>query len=374
MCKKLKKLICLVSFVLALGFAGSANAQAPKNCQYTDEGADHLWTTPENWACTNPNGPGPPNSFDTTAQCKIDGTICQITDGMDVVCKAFHIARDGCTNEAEISGGTLTYTEGLIIGVGRNGGYGYLKVTGGEINGGWLQIPRQFAEQAGQPYEWVVGHLDLFGGTLSCNNLMMGDRVTTDAIGGGTGTIDITEGTLIVKPDETIDTNALLTNIEGFIDNGWITAYGGFGTLNLDVDITNGYKITLTATSGALATEPYPADGAVDVPLDTVLSWKSPADSDNPDLPDPAITQHFVYLLATPADPNADPAYALSRVALATEVTDGVGTFVPEKLEYNITYLWAVDLGINGSQPYDPNTLKGVTWRFTTMADPNAVE
>jgi hypothetical protein len=109
---------------------------------------------------------------------------------------------------------------------------------------------------------------------------------------------------------------------------------------------------------------PYPADGVVDVPLDTVLSWTA----------DPAATQHFVYLLATPADPNAAPAYALSRVELATDVNDVGGTFTPAELNYDTTYLWAVDLGVDGSQPYDPKTIKGDTWTFTTISDPNIVE
>ncbi|MHC4206070.1 MAG: LamG-like jellyroll fold domain-containing protein [Planctomycetota bacterium] len=109
---------------------------------------------------------------------------------------------------------------------------------------------------------------------------------------------------------------------------------------------------------------PYPADGAVDVLLDTVLSWTA----------DPAATQHFVYLLATPADPNAAPAYALSRVELATDVNDVGGTFAPAELNYDTTYMWAVDLGVDGSQPYDLETIKGDTWTFTTISDPNTVE
>jgi len=109
---------------------------------------------------------------------------------------------------------------------------------------------------------------------------------------------------------------------------------------------------------------PYPTDGAVDVLLDSILSWTA----------DPAVTQHFVYLLATPADPNAAPAYALSRVELATDVNDVNGMFVPAELNYDTTYLWAVDLGVKGTQPYDPNTVKGDTWTFTTISDPNIVE
>jgi len=361
MCKKLIKLICLVSFVLALGFVGSANAQAPVRCGYTDKGADHLWTTPENWQCVKPDCNQPPDSFDTTAQCKIDGTICQITDGMDVVCKAFNIARDGCTNEVEISGGTLTYTGGLMIGVGRNGGYGYLKVTGGEINGGWLQIPRQFAEKAGQPYEWVVGHLDLFGGALSCNNLMMGDRVTTDVIGGGTGTIDITEGTLIVKPDETIDTNALLTNIEGFIDNGWITAYGfksgeidptgQVATVNMMYDSGAG-QIILTAElrNPNASSKPSPGDGlTVAPPVDGILtlSWM-PADT---------AANHHVYFAADNFDDvnNRDPNAVLSTQAAGDEDVDTL------PLALNTQYFWTVD-----EQDSAATVNPGYVWSFTT--------
>ncbi|MHC4323694.1 MAG: LamG-like jellyroll fold domain-containing protein [Planctomycetota bacterium] len=131
-----------------------------------------------------------------------------------------------------------------------------------------------------------------------------------------------------------------------------------------DEALTTDQLIQIIPTVIEKAGTPYPADGAVDIPLDTILSWTA----------DPRITQHFVYLLATPADPNAAPAYALSRVALATDVNDTDGTFVPAELIYDTTYLWAVDLGVNGSQPYDPNTIKGDTWTFTTISDPNIVE
>jgi len=351
-----KKMICLVSSVSVLGFVGSVNAQAPKNCQFNDAGVDHLWTTAENWACAG-EAPGPPDSVETTAQCKIDGTVLQITQGMDALCKGLHIARDGHTNEVEISGGTLTFPQGLLIGVGRKGGHGYFKVTGGEINAGWLQIPRQFAEKAGQAYEWVSGHLDLFGGTLICGNLMMGDRVTIDAIGGGTGTIDITEGTLIVEPDETINADALLTNIQGFIDNGWITAYG---LKNGETDPTgktatvntlfDAGQITLTAElrNPIASSEPSPGNEVtVALPVDGILtlSWR----------PGDTAANHHVYF----ADSFADVNNRDSNATVSTQSAGDEDVDTPP-LTLNTQYFWAVD-----EEDSTGVTTPGDVWSFT---------
>jgi len=355
----------LMTVLLVLTLVCTANAA---DIRFTDAGADHLWTNPENWK----DAAGPPLAATDGAKFDVDGTKVVIAEGVEAVCKGFMFGMYGKVNEAEISGGSLTCNWMDVGRVNQNGGQGYLLVTGGQVtvNGG-LGVPNQFTS-AVDPDKIGVGHIDLFGGTISAVNFWLGNHQTAQAHAvGGIGTMDITEGTLIVNGDKT-------AAIQEWIDNGWITAYAGTGTVALDYDVTTPGKTTLTGVNTGAplidkADTPYPADGAVDLPLDTVLSWTA----------DPAATQHFVYLLATPADPSSPPAYALSRVALATEVVDGEGAFVPMaldeegvlapvELDYDTTYLWAVDLGVDGSQPYDSNTVKGDTWTFTTVSDPDA--
>lgn len=356
-----KRMTCLVTLLLVLGCTAHA-----ADIRFTDAGADHLWTNPENWQ----DAAGPPLAATDGAKFDVDGTKVVIGEGVESVCKGFMLGMYGKSNEAEISGGSLTCNWLDVGRVNQNGGQGYLLVTGGEVTvKGGLGVPNQFTS-AVDPEKIGVGHIDLFGGTISAVNFWLGNHETAQPHAvGGIGTLDITEGTLIVNGDKT-------AAFQEWIDYGWITAYAGTGTVAMDFDVTTPGKTTLTGVGPVAfgkAGTPYPADGAVDVPLDTVLSWTA----------DPGATQHFVYLLATPADPSAPPAYALSRVALATEVVDGEGVFVPMafdeegvlapvELDYGTTYLWAVDLGVDGSQPYDPNTVKGDTWTFTTVSDPNA--
>ena len=351
MCERMTR---LMTVLLALSAVYTANAG---DIQYTDAGADHLWTNPENWK----DAGGPPMVASDGAAFKHQDSNVLITDGVEAVCKGFMLGMYGVSNAAEVSGGTLTCNWLDVGRANQKGGQGTLLMTGGQVtvNGG-LGVPNQF-NTAVDPEKIGVGHIDLFGGTISAGDFWLGNHQTAQPHKvGGMGTMDITEGTLVVNDDKT-------AAFQEWIDNGWITAYEGSGTLALDFDVTNPGKTTLTAVStGAALIEkagtPYPANGAVDVLLDTVLSWTA----------DPAATQHFLYLLGTPADPAAPPAYALSRVVLATDAVDGEGVFTPAELKYDTTYLWAIDLGVEGSPPYDPNTVKGDTWTFTTVPDPDA--
>ena len=55
------------------------------------------------------------------------------------------------------------------------------------------------------------------------------------------GSLDLTGGTLIVNGDVT-------STINGYISSGWITAYGGSGTLHVDYNTSTPGKTTVTAT------------------------------------------------------------------------------------------------------------------------------
>ena len=299
---------------------------------YTDDGADHLWSNTANW-----NGGAFPNDSLTGAACNNDGTVLQITNGIDAVCKGFMLGMYGDTNSAEISGGTLTCVWLDVGRVNQNGGNGTLEVTGGNITvSGKLSIPNQF-DTLIDPAKIGAGHVDLFGGTISCGSFLMGNRQV--GANGGIGTMNMTNGTLIVNGDQT-------AQIQGYIDNTWITAYGGEGYFNLDYNARNSGKTTLTAGNDAQASNPNPAHEAEGISINPVLSWTAGV----------AAESHDVYFGAT------NPPAFIDNQALAET------TYSPGPLTFNTTYYWRIN-EVQGSEVF-----AGPFWSFTTGSLPLAVQ
>jgi hypothetical protein len=127
-----------------------------------------------------------------------------------------------------MSGGTVNIQAGgLWVS---NGGTATITMTGGTINIALgLYIPMVAAGN---------GHVDLDGGVINAGSFSMRPS-------GGTGTMDITGGTLKVTGD-------IVSTINGYISSGWITAYDGMGTVNVDYNITNPGKTTVWATWGLM--------------------------------------------------------------------------------------------------------------------------
>jgi hypothetical protein len=126
-----------------------------------------------------------------------------------------------------MSGGTATIAGELWVS---NGGTATITMTGGTINitlG--LYIPMVAAGN---------GHVDLDGGVINAGSFSMRPS-------GGTGTMDITGGTLKVNGN-------VVSTINGYISSGWITAYDGMGTVNVDYNVTNPGKTTVWATWGLM--------------------------------------------------------------------------------------------------------------------------
>jgi hypothetical protein len=153
-----------------------------------------------------------------------------------------------------------------------------------------------------------------------------------DNLGGATAKMDIAVGTLIVDGDET-------SKIQTYIDNGWITSYGGNGMLQLDYDVTNGGETTL---KGVHMLNPNPADGSSVAPGAVELSWT---------LPDPCV----------PGEPVSVDVYFTNDLQLLQQFTDPAAIQVVSK--QNVTsvvvqaqpktrYYWAVDTYIG--DPNDP--------------------
>jgi len=325
-----KKMICLVSFVLVLGLVGDVQAD---DVDWTGDGPDHLWSTPTNWATGTV-----PTSSDLAIINLIPGPT--IAANVDAVAEGILLGFGGSTGELTMDGGTLTFEWGHI---GEDtGGYGTINMNSGTITvvwgftvadwgwgllnmtGGTIRVGGDFVIAGECPD--AEGHVNLYGGTIIAG--WLGMRWDEDAV----GTMDVRAGTLILTHDE-------LAWVQECIDNGWITAYDGQGTLNLDYDVTNEGKTTLTATP---LLKPNPADGGLVSPGEVELSWT---------LPDPCVPGQPV-----PVDVYfTDDLQALQSFAdpAAMQVVNKLNvTSVVVQTQSKTRYYWAVDTYVDSTAEF----------------------
>jgi len=237
-------MVVLISFILILGSVSNA-----EDIQWTDLGADHLWSTPDNWdlgrvptladevridvpAAAAPNGPVIQDGIDAKAkgiftEAAGEPTLT-ITGGTLEVAEWIWLG-DGADSFGiwDMSGGTVTVANEFELGWG--GGAGTLTMTGGTISAGEAVIPTGSG---------ALGKLYLYGGTYnvtSAGGLSVKEN----------GMIDITKGTLVLEGDDTAKINDLIAA-------GQITAYGSSGLFSLDHDQRNPGKTTLTAVERVL--------------------------------------------------------------------------------------------------------------------------
>ncbi len=332
-----KKYVCLISLVLLLGMVVDASA-VDRN--WTNTNGNRLWSTAANWS-----GSVVPTSADKAAirNQAISGPIIQ--SGITAVANQIVVGDWSSTNDTitmtggtlttsgtscwvilgygaankgtfTMSGGTATFGDNFYVGFN---GKGYVEMTGGTITVG---LVFGIAQNTGS-----IADVNLHGGTINANGTF---NMTS---GGG---LDITTGTLIINGnvDSTIAT---------YITNGWITAYGGTGTVNHDYNITNPGKTTVTASSGSppgQAANPNPANSATGVSITNDLSWSAGSGA----------TSRDVYFGTT------SPGTSQGN---QTATTFDTGT-----MAYSTTYYWRIDeKNANG-------TTTGVVWSFTTTTAP----
>ncbi|MHC4325997.1 MAG: hypothetical protein ACYSUX_17145, partial [Planctomycetota bacterium] len=341
------KLACLISIAVLLFLACTAPAADYKDWDDGDF-ANHLWSSPANWA---PDGL-PTMLGDTGNRTRIepgsgggdypilDSTIFDVDPNGAFADRLYvaHEQGDGSTAKLWIQDGAkltigddlnIAYNEdshgicyvsgpdtvieiGDDVKVGRRGD-GTLMMNGGTINvGSTIEIP-----SSTDTASINIGHLQLNGGTINCGELSM-RPLNSGVI--GTGTMDVRGGTLI------IDGNALST-IQGFIDNGWVTAYDGFGALQLDYDVKNPGKTTLEALH---LLNPDPMDGSTVSAGSATLQWTLP----EPNAPAGIVTCDVYF--GTDSNVEGNPKIINRQAVESVSVT-----LVPLT-----TYYWAVD-------PYD---------------------
>jgi len=343
------RLIKLISFVLALSLVGNVQADT---ATWTDAApGDSLWSTVGNWDPNLPtsadwakirNGPPGPTiasegaladrvhiGYEPNSVLTVDGGTLVISgddlrlgknDGsgtLNMVSGSISIARDldmgdGDPGIVNMTGGTINVGDDLEL-PNTAGSTGTLNMTGGTIN-----IADNFDMlEAGT----VEVHLD--GGTI----IVGGDLQLDDA-----GEFDITAGTLI------IDSNAVSV-VQGYIDNGWITAYGGDGTVQLDYDGTNPGKTTV---KGGHKLKPNPIDGGSAAPGTVELSWT---------LPDPCVAGETVPVDVYFTD-DWEALYSFTDPAAIQVVSVQNVTSVTVQTQPKVKYYWAVDTYIG--DPNDP--------------------
>lgn len=271
-----KKLLLLTSVVLALGFA-SVNYAA--DIVWSGRGADNLWSNPANWEGNKVPTAADDALIEVPGAAPPNGPLIQ--DGIDAVCSVLWNEVAG-EPEMRMTGGTLTmsgwgiwwgdgpgcnptfYQSGGVVSLtgspgvhefGWGGSAGTWIMTGGTVNTKGVSIPSGPGNS---------GEIQLHGGTYNVGTARGGLVMRENSL------INITAGTLVLEGDVT-------ANIDGFIAEGKITAYGGAGQLDIDFDVTSPGFTTVTAIEAGKAYKPNPADGAIYEDTWASLSW-SPAD------------------------------------------------------------------------------------------------
>lgn len=301
-----RKMVCLVSFVLVLGLVGNVSADV----MWNDSTGDHLWNTPENWA----TGAVPTTADGYVRIFMVPGPTVMANEAFLV--NGIHLGNDndGQVGALTVQGGTL---EVGTINCGFKG-TGTINMIGGTlIVTGNLKIAREPA---------AIGHINLNGGTISTNNFLMREK------DGAVGTMDVGGGVLTIDGNET-------SLVQGYIDNGWITAYDGNGSPHLDYNVTNPGLTTLTAVHNL---NPNPANRAIVKPGEVELGWT---------LPDPFV----------PGQPVSVDVYFTDDLTALVQFTDPAAMQVVNK--QNVTsvvvqtqtktrYYWAVDTYVDSTAEF----------------------
>ncbi|NQV33800.1 MAG: hypothetical protein HQ515_13990, partial [Phycisphaeraceae bacterium] len=316
-----ERLTYLIFIVLVVSLGGNVQAQT---ATWTDATEDHDWFTLDNWS----EFPG----LDHWAKIRNGAPGVTITQE-GAVARRVHIGYDA-DSALTVDGGTLLIGSDDLL-IGKNGGSATLNMISGTID-----IERDLEVAGGDP-----GVLNMHGGTIIVGddfeipesdgsiadvNLYGGTIILDGSYDGGNefrmyegGSMNITGGTLIIDGNEVSD-------IQGFIENGWITPYPGHGgTLQLDYDDVND-TTTLKALSHL---EPYPADAGLAEPGTIELSWT---------LPDPCVPGQSV-----PVDVYfTDNLQELKNFINPTSfriLSNQNATSKTMQIQANKQYYWAID-------------------------------
>ncbi len=344
-----KKMVYLVSIVVALSLVGDAQA----DINWIDATGDHLWSTPGNWNT---------GTLPVTGNVSAGKVRIQVVPGPIVAkegAECFNIrVGNNATGDMTVDGGTLA-VDGWIA-LGRNaGGEATLNMISGTITANDLNIAEVGSLATLNMTGGTIifrgtlmlgrsgtGHANLDGGVITTNNFNMGLDT------GGVGTMNITAGRLIINGDK-------LSLVQGYIDNGWITAYekngNSDGKLNLDYD-NESNQTTLSAIHNL---NPNPVGGGIALPGEVELSWT---------LPDPCVPGQPVLVDVYFTD-DYDALNDFTNPDAIRIVSQQNVTSVVVQTQLKTRYYWAVDTYIG--DPSDP--LMGPIFSFLADNAPPSV-
>ena len=173
---------------------------------------------------------------------------------------------------------------------------------------------------------------------------------------------------------------ALIGNRPDAGDCGW---YGSLDEVRIyDEALTEAQiKAVMAIKSGAAqqeAHDPQPENGAKNVPVDATLSWTTGVDLTDPNVPNPAVTGHNLWLSAAydPLNPPAapdwlDPDVEVFEIGADTNPADGsvdpTASYSPP-LQMDALYYWIVDESKGAAHREDwANIIQGAQWSFETV-------
>jgi hypothetical protein len=316
--------IYLVILVSVLGLVGSVSADVTFN----DSTGDHLWSNPANWSTR-----ALPTLNDGYVRIFVEPGAT-ILAGESFTCSGVHLGNTGeIAGALTLQGGYLEVQGGVNCGFK---GPGTINMLGGTLNVvGTLKVARDSG---------ASGFINLMGGTIAAINFNMQEKDINNV-----AKVDVGGGVLTFETDRT-------TLIQGYIDQGLITAYNGNGTLNLEYNIENPGLTTLTAIHKL---NPNPANRAIVKPGALELSWT---------LPDPCVPGQPVLVDVYFTD-NLAALYSSTDLASIRVVTKSNVTSVTVQAAPKTQYYWAVDTYIG--DPNDP--IYGPTFSFTADNAPPLV-
>lgn len=238
-------LMCLVAMALV------SNAAA---IDFVDNGSGS-WCDPANWGGNLPTW----SDWVKISNVSSSSQNAVISSGCNAVASRVHVGYKEMQTLAVNGGSLLVGTDDLLIG--KNTATGILYVNSGRIT-----VARDFEVGGGDAGDVSTGIVYMTGGMMTVGDDFMipdvagckgqvhldGGTITLDdSYDGGSvlvmsagGLLDITTGTLILPGNQT-------SVVQGYMNNGWITAYGGTGTVLYDTTTHYG-KTTVTASSDVI--------------------------------------------------------------------------------------------------------------------------
>jgi len=204
-------------------------------------------------------------------------------------------------------------------------------------------------------WAWIGGHLNMYGGTF---DVLVGVNMgigTPENVPDELISVDIYEGRLILPLD-------FSDEVQDWIDRGILKAFGETPGLPkgpqivIDTETMPGRTIvTALPQNPPQASGPNPANGAVDVRIDTHLNWRVGLNAD----------RHDVFVGTSADDINDVNPANLADYPNVIYQNVSINSFEPPTLEMETIYYWRVD-EVNSLNPDSPWI--GEVWSFRTGA------